>query len=138
MVVLALSACNRAPADREAVRKGLMEHLSKNAGLDMSAVDLEIKDLRFEGNEAKAEVAFKPKSTPDQGMSMNYTLERRGQDWVVKGRASGHGGAAGGMAPQQPSANPLPPGHPPAGSDTKAGDLPPGHPPVNAPPAPAK
>jgi hypothetical protein len=134
LFALLLESCNRAPADKDAIRKGLIEHLSKNAGLDMNAVDLNITDLKFENNQAKVAVAFKPKSGPDGGMSLNYTLERRGNDWVVVGRGSGHGA---GMAMPQPGppAGDLPPGHPPA---AKGEALPPGHPPVNSPPPPAK
>lgn len=80
-----------------------MEHLSKNTGLDVSQMTIDIRDVKFHGNQATAAVSFKPKSSPDAGMSMNYTLERRANKWVVQKRADSgatHGGGA------------LPPGHP--------------------------
>ena len=117
-----------------------MDHLSKNTGLDMNSMTVEIKNVRYEGNTAKAEVAFKPKASPDAGMSMNYTLERRGNQWVVAGRADSTGAAHGGGTPQTPPAQgggDLPPGHPPVASPdaSKSGsqprsELPAGHPPV--------
>ena len=120
LIALALSACNRAPESKEAVREGIIEHLNKNSGLDVKSMDVIIENVRFEGSRATAMVSFKPKSSPDAGMSMNYTLERSGPKWVVQKAASG--GHGGGMTA------------PPA---TDSGALPPGHPPV-APEAPAK
>jgi hypothetical protein len=135
--------CNRAPENKDAVRQAVTEHLSKNAALDMNQLNVEVADVKFQGNEATASVAIKPKSAPEQGMTMSYTLERRGEKWQVKGRGSGHGGGmgmGGGTPNAAPDAGQMPPGHPPAsaaGGNTKAGELPAGHPPVNA-PAPAK
>jgi hypothetical protein len=131
ILCLLITACNRAPQDEAAVREGLREHLSKNAGLDLNAVDMNITDLKFEGNTAQARVAFKPKAAPSEGMQMSYTLERRGEKWIVQGRGSGHGGGAMGSA--QPPAGELPSGHPPVpeGKKGDSSDLPPGHPPVS-------
>jgi hypothetical protein len=148
-------ACNRAPENKDAVREGVMEHLSKNTGLDLKAMDVEVGNVTFQGSQATAMVSFKPKSSPDAGMNMPYTLERRGTKWVVQkaGGGAGHSGGAGmpdGATPppdpgaHAPGATPppaavgeaLPPGHPPVKGDagTKKGDLPAGHPPVSAPP----
>jgi hypothetical protein len=138
---LLVAGCNRAPENKEAIRRGVMEHLKKGAALDLNAVDVEVKDVKYQGNEATAQVGFKPKNAPDAGMTMNYTLERRGSEWIVKGRGAGHGDKGmmgGGMSSGGPKGE-MPPGHPPTGGDAaKGSDLPPGHPPVNAPAAPAK
>jgi hypothetical protein len=137
------AGCNRAPANKEAVRQAVTEHLSKNAALDINQLNVEVADVKFQGNEATASVAIKPKSAPDQGMTMSYTLERRGDKWQVKGRGTGHGGGMGmgGGMPGEGGAGQMPPGHPPTnapGGNAK-GELPAGHPPVNAPaPPPAK
>ncbi len=119
LMALALSACNRAAESKEAVREGIIDHLNKNSGLDVKSMDVVVDNVRFEGSRATARVSFKPKTSPDAGMSMNYTLERSGPKWVVQKAASG---GHGNMAPP-PAADP--------------GALPPGHPPV-APAAPAK
>ncbi len=141
-----LSGCNRAPENRDAVRQGVVEHLSRNAALDMNQLDVEITDVKFQGNEATAAVAIRPKTTPDQGMTMSYTLERRGEKWQVRGRGAGHGGGMGAATPPpQTGGGELPTGHPPVnsqggtsqGGGRAAGELPAGHPPVNS-PAPQK
>jgi hypothetical protein len=143
---LLIVGCKRAPEDKEAVRQAVVEHLSKVAGLEMSQLDITVADVQFKGNEASAKVAIKPKTAPEQAMTMPYNLERRGNKWVVKPRSGGgHGGMGamgGGMgatpaAPQTPPAGgEIPSGHPPVNSGgAKGGDLPSGHPPVNqAPP----
>ena len=77
---IAVVACNRAPESKEAVREGIVDHLNKNTGLDLKAMDVDIRDVTFKGNQATASVAFKPKSSPDAGMTMNYTLERQGKN----------------------------------------------------------
>jgi hypothetical protein len=89
--------CNRAPEDKDAVRRGVIEHLKKGAALDLNAVDIDIKDVKYQGNEATAQVGFKPKNAPEAGMTMSYTLERRGSEWIVKGRGAGHGEKGGMM-----------------------------------------
>lgn len=141
-------ACNRAAESKEAVREGLMEHLTKNTGLDMKAMDVELGDIKFQGNQATAMVSFKPKSSPDAGMSMPYSFERRGAKWVVQKTGSGGGGGHGaGMPPATEAPAPgapageLPSGHPPvgggagtgAGAKGSANELPAGHPPVAQP-----
>ena len=141
------------------MRDGVMEHLSKNTGLDLKSMDVQVGNVTFQGNQATASVSFKPKSSPDAGMSMNYTLERQGPKWIVQQKAGGAAGHAGGMgmpegaAPPNPGAHApgstppataageaLPPGHPPVaggGADSKKGgaaELPAGHPPVGSTP----
>jgi hypothetical protein len=79
-------------------------------------MNVEVANVTFQGNEAKASISFKPKgSDAGGGMTMSYTLERRGADWVVKGRqesgANPHGGSVmpGGAMPGAQ----MPPNHPP-------------------------
>lgn len=134
-----LSACNRAPETTQAVRDGILDHLGKNTGLDLKSMEVDIRNVSFEGDKATATVSFKPKSSPDAGMSMNYTLAREGKKWIVQ-RSAGSGGHAG-AAPQQSPASPgggeLPAGHPPVASPGGS-ELPSGHPPVNPPPVAPK
>lgn len=137
-----VGGCTRAPENKEAIQAGVVEHLKKAGTLDLNQLDITVTDVKYQGNEATATVSFKPKSAPQQGMTMPYTLERRGDKWQVKGRGSGHGGAMGGMgggmppSPEAGASGQMPPGHPPMGGAAKGGgggDLPPGHPPVNSP-----
>ena len=129
-------ACNKAPESKDAVRAGIMDHLTKNTGLNVSEMDIVVQEVKFEGEQAVATVSFKPKASPDAGMTMPYTLDKRGGKWVVRRRSEGgspHAGSMGGAeAMPQPRAT-----QPPA-SGGAAGDLPPGHPPVGTPAEPAK
>jgi len=104
---LLLAGCNRAPESKDAVRAAVVDHISKNTGLDVNSMTIDVGDVKFQGNQATAAVSFRPKTSPDAGMTMNYTLDRQGNKWVVAKRAdsSGHGAAA-------PGAD-LPKGHPP-------------------------
>jgi hypothetical protein len=126
---IAVVACNRAPESKEAVREGIVDHLNKNTGLDLKSMDVEVTNVTFQGSRATASVAFRPKASPDAGMTMNYTLERHGEKWIVQ-QKSGGAGHAGAMAP---GANPGTPSQ-----STSPGVLPPGHPPVAQPQQPAK
>jgi hypothetical protein len=97
------------------VLQGVMEHLTKNTGLDLTSMDVEITSLSFRGGEADALVSFRPKGSGDPGMQMKYTLESKDAKWAVKGRAES------GSSPH--SGTPAAPG----------GQLPAGHPPINPP-----
>lgn len=119
-VLLMLTACNRAQQNTEAVRQGVVKYLASRPGLSEMQVD--VSSVTFRDNEADAVVAVRPKGSndPASGMTMRYTLERKGADWVVKPRsgASPHAGAMPSEMPQ---------GMPPAGGAGEA-KMPPGHP----------
>ncbi len=118
MIGLALLCCCKKDIQNEgAVRQGILNYLSKRS--DLSAMDVSIARVAFRQNEADATVHFQAKGSnaPGAGLDMNYVLERKGDNWVVKGRAQGmgQGGAMGGMQnPHAPANLPgnLPPGHP--------------------------
>lgn len=149
-----LSGCKKNIQNNDAVRQGIMNYLSKRS--DLLAMDVTVTSVAYHEDQATATVRFQAKgnSSPTAGMSMDYILERKDNQWVVKGRAGGEQhdgmqqGAPGGSAPPgaagssgslgampnlpgtQPS---LPPGHPSVGGNSGAapsGSLPPGHPPV--------
>ncbi len=112
-----LAGCSKNIHTNEAVRAGVIKHLSQNSGLNLAQMDIEVTSVTFRDNEADAVVGFKPKgAAAASGMSMRYTLERQGNEWVVKKKADS--GMGHGMMP--------PPGSAPAGQ----GQLPPDHPPV--------
>ena len=136
-----MGACNKAPESKDAVRAGIMDHLTKNTGLDVNQMDITVQDVKFDGEQAVATVSFKPKASPDAGMTMPYTLDKRGGKWVVRKRSeagSPHGGAMGGGAMGGGGAMPMPEATKPAAPGGASGDLPPGHPPVGKPAEPAK
>jgi hypothetical protein len=125
-------SCARHDIDnKEAVRKGVVDYLEKRksqTGLDMGLMNLEVTNVSFEKNEARATVAFRPKDGRAGSMSMNYVLERKGDQWVVKGRQESglnpHGGAATPGAMGSPAPGDLP-------------SMPLNHPPTAPPPSPA-
>lgn len=131
-----LSGCRKDIQNKEAVRQGVLSYLAKRS--DLTAMDVAVSNVSFHKDEANATVHFQAKGSPDAGagMEIKYILERKGDQWVVKGRSSmagsGHAAPAGGDAGQ------LPPGHPTVpGSGAPSPALPPGHPPLGQPP-PAK
>ena len=107
-MLLALVGCAKNIQTKEAVQAALTEHLSKVSGLNMSQMKMEVGSVSFRQNEADAAVSFVPSGMdPAQGMQMVYTLERKGETWVVKSKRGGmHDNAA------PPAAMP-PAGHPP-------------------------
>lgn len=108
--LLCLTACQKNIQTNEAVRDGVIKHLSQNKNLSISSMDVEVASVTFKDNEAEAAVSFKPKGgDASSSMTMRYTLEKKGGEWVVKKKADsgmGHGAADSGM----------PTDHPPMGS----------------------
>ncbi|MCC7153846.1 MAG: hypothetical protein IT161_04670 [Bryobacterales bacterium] len=125
-ICLFLAACSKNIQTKDAVLKGITTHLSKRTDMPLSSMKIEISSVNFRGNEADALVSFTPQGMEGSaGMQMRYTLERKGNEWVVKGRADsgGHGapgGMPGGTAPGG-SGSTLPPDHPPIGSGQTPG-----------------
>src|SRR6202167_4790407 len=82
----------------DAVRQGVMSYLSKRS--DLLAMDISVSSVAFKDDEATAQVHFQAKgnSSPAAGMTMQYVLERKGGQWVVKGR-TGAGASHGASGP---------------------------------------
>jgi hypothetical protein len=148
--ILLLAGCKNDIQSQEAVRQGVMSYLAKRS--DLLAMDVSVQSVSFHADEATAQVHFQAKgnSSPAAGMTMEYALEHKDGQWVVKGRTganSAHG--AGGLPTAEPpsqgnaagpldgmphtalpggaGAQGLPPGHPAVGGSQA---LPPGHPAV--------
>jgi hypothetical protein len=134
-----LTACKKDLQNQDAVRQGVMSYLSKRS--DLLAMDVSVSSVAFSQDEATAQVHFQAKGndSPAAGMTMQYVLERKDGQWVVKGRTganAAHGSStgnphAGGTAapgeldgmPRIPTpaggeATSLPPGHPAVSSDS--------------------
>jgi hypothetical protein len=114
---LLLAACGRKNIENtEAVRQGVIEYLNSRqaqTGLDMSTMDVKVTAANFERDTARATVQFSVKNS-DAGMTLNYTLDRKGDKWIVQPK-SDNGGGHGVVLP---------------GNDKAPGELPPGHPSV--------
>ena len=116
-----LGACQKDIQNEDAVRRGIMSYLSKRQ--DLTAMDVTVTNVAFRQNEATAMVHFQAKNStaPGTGLDMSYVLERKGNEWEVKGKSmSQHGGSMPGAdnphgmgAPPSGMPAPLPPGHPP-------------------------
>ena len=128
--ITVLSGCKRDIQSTDAVRRGVMAYLSKRS--DLLSMDVNVTNVAYRQNEATATVHFQAKgsNTPGSGMDMRYVLERKGNEWVVRGRAGGdaHGAqsAPSGVSPAGEGSigampQTLPPGHPPVNPDKKPG-----------------
>jgi hypothetical protein len=134
--IVLLAGCKKDIQNQDAVRQGVMSYLAKRS--DLLAMDVSISSVAFRQDEATAQVHFQAKgnSSPAAGMTMQYVLERKDGQWVVKGRTganSAHG--AGGMPANGPGNSPGPlDGMPRTGLPGSAGasGLPPGHPAVGS------
>jgi len=143
-VLLLGGGCKKQPSDNDAIRAGILQHLNGVGTLNMSAMDMDVRSVSINGNQAHAEVVFRPKNgaPAGAGMQVAYNLEKRDGAWVVQKSQP-----TGGMI-QHPDTNKNPhqnsdvhSGSMPNFSDivnpgaTPAqGALPPGHPPVNGQP----
>jgi hypothetical protein len=136
----AAGGCKKQQSDNDAVRAGIMQHLTAVGTLNISAMEMDIRSVSINGNQAHAEVEFRPKTggAPGAGMQVAYNLEKRDGSWTVLKTQ-----AAGGMI-QHPDPNQNPHQNQnvhssslpnfndvlnPAGAPAQ-GALPPGHPPV--------
>jgi hypothetical protein len=148
-LILALgfvAGCSKAPNDKEAIRAAILKHLTDQGGLNMAAMDMEVKQVAIKGDDAEAQVEFRVKQGGGS-MQVAYKLQRVQGAWVV-----GHGQPAGGQIAHPPMDKQAP-GSPTAGATSdfpaldkfkkpgpapEAGALPPGHPPVSSPPKPPR
>jgi len=137
--------CKKQQSVDDAIRAGIRQHLTNVGTLNMSALQMDIRSVSVNGDQAHAEVEFRPKTgaPPGAGMQVAYNLEKRDGAWVVLKTQ-----AVGGMIQHpDPNQNPHqnqnvhPGGLPnftditnPAGAPAQ-GVLPPGHPAVSSQPA---
>lgn len=113
--VVFLAACARDIQNSEAVRAGVLDYLTarqSQIGLDPNSMRIDVTAVSFDRNEARATVAFRPKKGAEgEPVTMKYTLDRKGDKWVVRGGAQSSGNPHGAADPHS-----LPPGHPPLDS----------------------
>ena len=83
--ILSASSCRKQPSDNDGIRAGIMQHLAGVGTLNISSMDMDIRTVSINGNQAHAEVEFRPKNggTPGTGMQVGYNLEKRDGTWVV-------------------------------------------------------
>jgi hypothetical protein len=126
LTAVLLAGCAKNIDTSEAVREGVMKDIAKK--VDVQSMDVSVDSVSFREKEADAKVSFKPKgAAASQSITMNYQLERQGDEWHIKGRTMDTHQAQT-AAPGQPA---LPEGHPGVAPGTPAGPLPAGHPAVD-------
>jgi len=82
----AFAGCKSRASDNDAIRAGIMQHLNSIGTLNMNSMDMDIRNVSINGNQAHAEVEFRPKTGgggPGTGMQVSYNLEKRDGAWVV-------------------------------------------------------
>jgi hypothetical protein len=135
LALLTLAGCSNRNIDSlDAVKQGVIRDIGKN--LNVGAMDVSVVSVSFRDKEADAVVSFAPKGRPaSEGLTMNYTMERQGNEWHIKKRAQGDLQRHAAQAPQgsmgaapNESGSQLPPGHP--STSGQGQNLPPGHPPL--------
>jgi hypothetical protein len=120
-MVLFAVACKSKTDEKEAIRTGVIKHLTALNMLNLNNMDISVTQATINGNQAQAQVEIHAKGGDSSGnaMQIGYALEKRGEEWVVL-KSTGMGG---GMQHPGPGEAP-PPG-------TTPGAMPPGHPNVN-------
>lgn len=82
---VSLGGCKKQASDNDAIRAGIQQHLASVGTLNLGAMDMDIRSISVNGNQAHAEVEFRPKTggAPGAGMQVAYNLEKRDGAWVV-------------------------------------------------------
>lgn len=110
-MLLLTGACKKSD-DKDAIRAGVMKHISAMNGLNVNNMDIVVTQATVNGNTAQASVDIRAKNADPNAppMQLVYNLQKQGNDWVVT-----KGQATGGMQHPAPGSAPqgnLPPGHP--------------------------
>ena len=140
-LLVLLGGCKKQESDADAVREGINQHLASLKTINLGAMNMDIKNVSVQGNQAQAQVEFKPKTGAPEGAGMEvaYSLVKQNGAWVVQntqptGGMIQHPGP--GENPNGNTASPSSGSMPnfrdlvPGGGTTNA--LPPGHPPLNS------
>jgi hypothetical protein len=122
LAALLLAGCSKNIDTPEAVKDGVLKDIAKK--VDVASMDVNVDSVSFREKEADAQVSFMPKgATRSQAITMNYVLERQGDEWRIKSRTMEVHGQT------QPGQAALPPGHPGVSAAPNPGTpLPAGHP----------
>lgn len=133
--------CKKQVSDADAIRDGINQHLAGLKTINLSAMDMDITNYSVQGNQAQAQVEFRPKGGGPAGMQVSYTLQKQNGAWTVQnaqpmnmGSLQQSGATANPNMPSAPSSSgSMPNFHDlvPGGGSSGGNSLPPGHPPVN-------
>ena len=112
-------ACKSKSDDKEAIRAGVVKHLSSLNMLNLSNMDINVTQAKVNGNQAQAQVEIRSKGGDPNAppMQINYELEKHGEEWVVL-KSTGMGGGMQHPGPGEAPTGTMPPGHPNATTGT--------------------
>jgi hypothetical protein len=145
-LLVLFAGCKKQESDADGVRAGINQHLVSLKTINLGAMDMNVTNVSVQGNEAQAQVEFKPKSggPPGAGMQVSYSLQKQNGQWIVQNtQAAGgsiqhpapgenpHTDPTGPSNDSMPNFRDLVPGGSGAGGNTNT--LPPGHPPMSDP-----
>jgi hypothetical protein len=140
-VALLTISCSRDIQNTDAVKQGVTEYLKASqakTGLNLDAMQIEVRSVSFERDQARANVYISPKGVQTGGMQLTYVLARTGNKWVVRGRTESGANPHGNQMQEGLPPQGLPPGHPQMAPGAGRPDappgaaLPPGHPPLGS------
>lgn len=144
-LLVLFAGCKKQESDADGVRAGINQHLVSLKTINLGAMDMNVIHVTVQGNEAQAQVEFKPKSggPPGAGMQVSYSLQKQNGQWVVQNTQAAGGSIEHPGSGENQNANPASPstGSMPnfrdlvpggAGPGGNSGTLPPGHPPVDS------
>jgi hypothetical protein len=133
--LLFTAACKSKTDEKEAIRQGVLKHLTALNMLNMNNMDVKITQATINGTQAQAQVEIRSKGGDPSAepMQIGYALEKQGGEWVVL-KSTGMGGGmqhpGPGEAPNGSTPGSMPPGHPNVTGG--AGQNSSGHPDFNA------
>ena len=81
-LALAMAGCGSTANDSDAIRSAIDAHLAQNSNLNTEAFDTEVQNVNIQGDQAKADVAFRVKGGPGV-MQLTYDLKKTGGTWAV-------------------------------------------------------
>lgn len=134
------AGCKKQESDSDGIRTGINEHLSSLKTINLSAMDMNITNVSIQGNQAQAQVEFRPKTggPPGAAMQVSYSLAKQNGLWVVQntqpmGGSIQHPGPGENphMNENAPSSGSLPNFRDLVPGGGNPNSLPPGHPPIN-------
>ena len=70
-----LVACKSGSQNNDAVRQGVMDYLSQKASMNVKGMDINMSNLKINGNQADVMVSFGVKGTGQVAMTKGYHLE---------------------------------------------------------------
>jgi hypothetical protein len=61
-LVLLFPGCKKQESDTDGIRSGINQHLASLKTLNLGAMDMNVTNVSIQGNQAQAQVEFKPKT----------------------------------------------------------------------------